>query len=380
MKISITNPFVISGYVNPDYFCDREKETERILKAVRAGRNLTLISSRRIGKTGLLKHVMHQLESRNKSWSVIYADLLPTMNANELLNTMTNSLIRAAKSEKNFLEKMLAALSLLRPSLTIDPLTGQPSLELKTDTPAMIQSGLDKILDLIKGINRNLVFIFDEFQQISHYPEKNIEHVLRTIIQSYPDVHFIFSGSSRHMLENMFMSAGKPFYRSTELMYLEKIDPEAYRKFIIEKFVDAGLVINDEAIGIVFEWTRLHTWYVQYVCNKLFDSGEKNIDSQAVNRIFLQVLNESEPEYINYRNLLTASQFKLLIALASENGVKMPTSGKFISNYDLTSPSSVKASLKSLSEKEMVINENGMWLVYDVFFARWLKYQYSKSK
>ena len=375
----VANPFVISGYLGPEYFCDREKESDRILKSIRAGRNLTLVSLRRMGKTGLLRHVMHQLEEKNKTWTVIYADLLPTLNANDLLTTITNALIKAGKNEKNTLSKILEALSSLRPSLTIDQFTGQPSLELKSESTAMIQTGLDKVLYLIKGINRNLVIIFDEFQQIGEYPEKNMEHVLRTIIQSYPAVHFIFSGSSRHMLENMFMSAGKPFYRSTELMYLEKIDPVSYKTFITEKFRQEGTVIQDDAIQMIFDWTRLHTWYVQFVCNKLFESAEKKINPTVVNRMFLQIFDESEPEYINYRNLLTVSQFRLLIAFASENGVEMPTSGRFIYKYDLSSPSSVKTSIKSLADKEMITNENGKWFVYDVFFSRWLDYHYGKS-
>jgi uncharacterized protein len=217
------------------------------------------------------------------------------MTGNDLLTTMANALIRVRKNEKNFLEKILAALSSLRPSLTVDPLTGQPSLELKPVPSAVFQTGLDQIFGLIKGINRNLVFIFDEFQQISNYPEKNMEHVLRTIIQAYPSIHFIFSGSSRHMLENMFMSTGKPFYRSTELMYLERIDPADYRKFITDNFAKAGTIIDDEAISLIFDWTRLHTWYVQYVCNKIFESGEKKVTQLVVNNTFYRYLQNLNP-------------------------------------------------------------------------------------
>jgi uncharacterized protein len=376
---SISNPFVISGYIAPEFFCDREDESARLTKAIGSGRNVTLISLRRMGKTGLLRHVKHLLENRSKNNTVIYTDLLPTMSGNDLLNAISNALIRARKNEKNFLEKMLASLSSLRPRLTVDPFTRQPSVELKVEFASMIQPGLDQILDLIRGINKNLVLIFDEFQQISSYPEKNFEQILRTIIQTYPTVNFIFSGSSRHMLENMFMSAGRPFYLSTELMYLDRIVPAEYKKFIIGKFAKADITIEDDSIHMIFEWTRLHTWYVQYVCNKLFDLGEKEITPAIVNEAFLQILNEFEPEYINYRNLLTVQQFKLLMAVASENGVDMPTSGKFIKKYDLTSPSSVKTSLKSLSEKEMIMNENGKWLVYEVFFSRWLEYHYSQA-
>ena len=377
MKEAIANPFVITGYISPDYFCNRKNELERLMKAASSGRNITLISLRRMGKTGLLKHFKHQLEKKNKTYSVIYADLLPTMTGNDLLTTMSNALIGVRKNEKNFLEKILASLSALRPSLTVDPLTGQPSLELKPVPSAIFQTGLDQIFDLIKGINRNLVFIFDEFQQISNYPEKNIEQILRTIIQAHPTINFIFSGSNRHMLENMFLSAVKPFYRSTELMYLERIDPSDYRKFIIDNFAKAGTIIEDDAISLIFDWTRLHTWYVQYVCSKIFESGEKKVTSLVVNNAFLQILTESEPEYINYRNLLTRQQFKLLQALASEGGVDKPTSGKFINKYDLNSPSSVKTSIKSLLEKEMITYENEILQVYDVFFSRWLEYHYS---
>lgn len=377
MNTPINNPFVISGYISPEFFCDRESESERIIKAMQAGRNLTLISLRRMGKTGLLKHVRNQLESNSKTWSVIYADLLPTMNGNDLLTSITNALIRAGKSEKNLLEKIMTALASLRPVLTLDPFTGQPSLELKTESSVLMQSVLDKILDLIGGINRNLVFIFDEFQQIVNYPEKNTEHILRTIVQSYPRVNFIFSGSSRHMLENMFMSAEKPFYRSTELMYLERIDPTVYREFIISKFREANINVDDGALDLILQWTSLHTWYVQYVCNRIYGSGEKQVNVHVVNKILLQILTEFEPEYITYRNLLTIPQFKLLKALASEKEVEMPTSGKFISKYDLTSPSSVNTSLKSLSGKEMIVDNEGKWIVYDVFFSRWLEYHYS---
>ena len=53
----MNNPFLIVGYQGPEYFCDREKETEVILSALHNGRNITLVSPRRMGKTGLIKNV-----------------------------------------------------------------------------------------------------------------------------------------------------------------------------------------------------------------------------------------------------------------------------------------------------------------------------------
>jgi len=378
MKTEITNPFITGGYLSPEYFCNRTTETKRILSAISSKRNITLISLRRMGKTGLLKHVKYQLENAKKPVAVIYTDLLPTMNGNEMLNSISSALYRVRKNEKNFLEKMLSFMVSLRPRLTMDPLTGEPSIELKVESASGIKSGLEQILRLISEIKQQIVFILDEFQQIGKYPEKNIEAMLRSVIQSHPDVPFIFSGSSKHMLENMFMSPGKPFYQSSELLYLDRIGEDDYRIFIKEKFSQGNMAIDDLLINKVLSWSRHHTYYVQYVCNHLYGKGVKKIGEEQVNNVFHQIITDFEPQYINYRNLLPAHQYRLLKAIAAEDGVIQPTSGNFISRHDLTSPSSVSTSLKALAEKEMIVYDLDRWLVYDVFFSRWLEYHYKE--
>ncbi len=59
------NLFLLSGYHSPDYFCDREEETEKLVSALRNGRNVTLVSPRRMGKTGLIRHAFHRMEQTN---------------------------------------------------------------------------------------------------------------------------------------------------------------------------------------------------------------------------------------------------------------------------------------------------------------------------
>jgi AAA+ ATPase superfamily predicted ATPase len=52
------NPFIISAYKSPEYFCDRDVETAKLKEAVENGRNVLLYSLRRMGKTGLLKRYL----------------------------------------------------------------------------------------------------------------------------------------------------------------------------------------------------------------------------------------------------------------------------------------------------------------------------------
>ena len=378
MKDKITNPFVTGGYISPQYFCDRVNETDHLLKAISSKRNITLISLRRMGKTGLLKHVKHTLENENKSLAVIYVDLMPTMNGNEMLNAVSSALLRVRQDEKNVFEKILTLLAALRPRISYDSLTGQPSLELKVESPADIQLGLGHLLTYISGIKKELVFMLDEFQQICRYPEENMEQLLRSVIQTFPGIPFIFSGSSKHMLEPMFSAAGRPFYQSTELMYLNKIEAGEYRNFIVEKMEAAGKKILPEVIDEVFTWTRLHTFYVQYICNLLFESGNKLLDKEAIVQVFQKLLVSYEPLFVSYRNLIPSHQFKLLQAIAIEDGIVQPTANAFIAKHNLTSASSVGTSLKALAEKEMIVHDGKQWLVYDVFFSRWLEYHFRK--
>jgi AAA+ ATPase superfamily predicted ATPase len=383
MKIKIANPFVTGGYLGPDYFCDRQNETGMLLRAISSKRNVTLISLRRMGKTGLLKHVKYYLEHnskgsgrKQKAGNVIYVDLMPTMNGNEMMNTISSALFRLKQDEKSFPEKLLAGLARLRPKISFDSLTGQPAVELKVETSSDIQFGFDHLLHFISEINQDMVFMFDEFQQITRYPEKNMENLLRTIIQSYPGIPFIFSGSSKHMLESMFSAAGRPFYQSTELMYLDKIPVQEYKVFILEKFRSAGRKIKDEAITRIFSWTRLHTFYVQYVFNLLFETASEVVDQDLINQVFSRILTSHEPLFASYRNLLPGHQYRLLQAIAIEDGIAQPTSGAFIKDHLLTTASSVTTSLKALAEKEMIVESENKWIVYDVFFSRWLQYQY----
>lgn len=156
-------------------------------------------------------------------------------------------------------------------------------------------------------------------------------------------------------------------------MHLKKINLEEYSSFIEKHFKEAGRKIKQKHIKYMLEWTKGHTFYVQYVCNKLYGSGQKIIGTAQVKEILLTTLKESEAFYYNYRNLLTDTQWNLLKAIAKVDEVEMPTSKEFIKKHKLPAASSVKTALTALIEKQMVYEQKGRDLVYDVFLARWLE-------
>lgn len=50
----ILNPFIIGRYAGAEYFCDRDIEADHLYHNIKNGRNVALISDRRLGKTGLI--------------------------------------------------------------------------------------------------------------------------------------------------------------------------------------------------------------------------------------------------------------------------------------------------------------------------------------
>ena len=74
----LENPFVYQGYESPDYFCDRTEETENIFSALQNGRNITLISPRKIGKTGLINHAFYRVREQESDIICIWFIALQT--------------------------------------------------------------------------------------------------------------------------------------------------------------------------------------------------------------------------------------------------------------------------------------------------------------
>jgi len=367
------NPFIISGYISPEYFCDREAESSRILNAINNRRHMTIFSPRRMGKSGLIKHVFHSLEN-SKNIRAIYIDIMATSSIEEFVEAFGKAVFTSISNKENVLKKMLKKLSSLRLKFTIDPLSGEPSVSLDVSGKREAEQTLDAIFRYLAEQQDYYVIAIDEFQQITSYPGEMVEAVLRTHIQKINNLSMIFSGSSRHILTEIFSLPSRPFYNITEIMELERINTETYLKFISDHFIRESKSISDQALGRIADITGMHTFYVQYLCNRLFSIYD-SVDDSIVNRMLLEVINENEPVYGNYLKLLTPMQYRVLKAVALNGGIENPTSKEFISNYNLGAASSVSQAIKSLSDKDFIFHSGGHIHLNDMFFSQWIRYK-----
>lgn len=367
------NPFIISGYLSPEYFCDRKAESARIINAISNRRHMTIFSPRRMGKSGLIRHVFHSLAKR-RDISAVYIDIMATSSIEEFVEAFGKAVFTSISRKETALKKILKRLSSLRLKFSIDPLSGEPSVSLDVSGRREAEQTLDAIFRFIAEQKSYYVIAIDEFQQITSYPGEMVEEILRTHIQTINNLSMIFSGSSRHILTEIFSLPNRPFYNITEIMELEKIDTDTYLKFISGHFRRESKSISGHALGRISDITGMHTFYVQYLCNRLF-SNYDSVDDITVNRMLLEVITENEPVYGNYLKLLTPMQYRVLKAVALNGGIENPTSKEFISDYNLGAASSVSQAVKSLSDKDFIFHSGGRYHLNDMFFSQWIKYK-----
>lgn len=367
------NPFPTRDYIGPEYFCDRISEMDQLLLAIKNQRHTTLISQRKIGKTALIKHLFHTLNTKNDV-SVHYFDIYPTQNLKDFTNQLCNSLIGYFESKpEKVVQKLVKVLGQFRPKLTIDEFSGKPGIELDLQTETETRHSLVSLFNYLSEQERQVVIAIDEFQQITQYPESNVEAILRSHIQGSKNISMIYSGSNRHMLTNLFNDYARPFYQSSGFLFLERLNKEIYFSFISGHFKSVNRIISHTALNHLYDWTTGITYYVQEVCNRLYATQAKKIDVPEVNAILLQIMEERTPLYLVYRDLLTKHQFNVLIALSKEVYADQPSSSAFLAEHNLGAASSVQRSLEALLNKNLIFQEDGKYILQEVFLMRWLQ-------
>jgi AAA+ ATPase superfamily predicted ATPase len=369
----LRNPFVYQGYVSPDYFCDRIVETEELIGNLQNGRNTMLISPRRIGKTGLIKNAFHKLKEIEKDATCIYVDIFSTKNQQEFVQVLGSAitqdvLTRGQRAMKNLLEFFGS----WRPVFGQDPYTGTPTISISIE-PSQSTVSLKSIFDYLSLSKREVYIAIDEFQQITKYPETGIEALLRSHIQFIPNAHFVFSGSKRRLMTQIFNSPERPFYQSTVSMGLEPLHEEIYYDFTRRFFEAKKGSFSQEMFHHVYHRFDGVTRSIQLMLNRLYET-EKNVCSEAqINEAILHIVNQSSMQYEELINLLTANQLSLMKAIAQEGCVVSPQGDEFIKRYNLPSASSIKTALDVLLDKDLVYRTQTGYIIYDHFLAIWLR-------
>lgn len=370
----INNPFIVTGKIEPEYFCDRVNESARLIKSITNGNNLVIISPRRMGKTGLIQFCYDKPEIADEYYT-FFIDILHTSSLREFTHLLGRAIYdtllpRSRKMAIQFVQTIKS----ISGKFGFDPITNMPTFNVELGDIEQPEYTLDEIFQYLANADKPCIVAIDEFQQIAKYPEKNIEALLRTHIQKLRNSNFIFAGSERHMMQEMFTSAARPFYNSADILELKAITPEIYIPFVMGHFEKRGKSISAENVEWVYKLFKGHTYYIQRTFNESFadtDKGEectKEIIESAIDNMVAS----NDTIFREILSNIPEKQKALLYAIAKDGEATQITSAQFIKRHSLHSASSVQAAAKKLLEKDIITQINKVYSVTDKLFAMWM--------
>ncbi|MBQ9340149.1 MAG: ATP-binding protein [Paludibacteraceae bacterium] len=370
----VFNPFSVVSYMGPEYFCDRQKETKELTDALHNGRNVTLISPRRIGKTGLIHHLFQSLDKTEVQ--CFYVDLYSTSSLQDFTKLLAQAVLteRITPFSEQVWSEITRLFSALRPVFTTDPISGMPQCMIDIQ-PQREEWTLQQIFSYLEKASTPCYVALDEFQTIAEYTDVKMEALLRTYIQQLHNVRFIFAGSKKHLMTEIFASAKRPFYRSTQMMHIGAIDEAAYYQFASAHMAAHGQRISEDTFHELYSLMDGYTWNMQSMLNRLYQSGVEQIDYNTILSTLNQVLQEEMPSYQTYCRLISNRQLQVLRAVAKEGTVSEPGSTAFLRKYGLGAYSTVRSAMLTMLDKELLYRrDDGSYEVYEKFFALWLRY------
>lgn len=373
-KPAIANPFVIGRYAGAEYFCDREDELATLERSIRNGRDVALISPRRMGKSGLIEHFFAQ-ESVKRDYITVFVDVYATSSLRELAAMLGQAVFQALSREKDSAwQRFVEAVKSLRPVVTFDGNNGAPSLSLTAVHIVDPERTLAEIFQYLDSAPRPVIVAIDEFQEVSKYQDCKAEAALRGYIQRCPSARFIFAGSEQSVMAAMFTSGRRPFYQSCLMLNLPPIEQDKYVSFAMDKFAAYGKQGDPDVFREVYRSMSAVTWFVQVMFNELFaltPVGGK-LSRADIPVAEQNVIGMQEYVYREQMARLSPMQRNLALFLAKSGGVDSLMSADTLAASGFRTAASIQAAFKGLEKAGIATRLNGSPRLYDLFFARWL--------
>lgn len=376
-----TNPFIVTGKIAPEYFCDRVAESARLIKSITNGNNLVIISPRRMGKTGLIQFCYDKPEIRGEYYT-FFIDILHTSSLRELSYLLGKEIYETLLPRSRKMARLfIQTLKSISGKFGFDPVSNLPTFNLELGDIERPEYTLDEIFQYLSHADKRCIVAIDEFQQIAKYPEKNIEALLRAYIQKQENSNFIFAGSERHMMQEIFSLAARPFYHSADMLELKAIPPEIYIPFIVSHFQKCQRGIDAENVEKVYNLFKGHTYYIQKTFNEAFADTSEGTECTigTIRGAIDEMIASNDTIFREILSNIPEKQKTLLYAIAKDGEAERITSSEFIKRHSLTSASSVQSATKKLLEKDLITEDNKFFSVTDKLFAMWINRIYGNS-
>jgi hypothetical protein len=372
------NPFSYTGIVKGKAFCNRETEQTELLGFIRGYQNILLYSHRRYGKSSLIFKLFERLDRQRPKFGTLYVELYGTLSEKDFVAAILTSLSQIESRLEKLAQLVRGAIQSVKFGLSIDPISNSPGISISFDS-SYDEAVLNNALGLLGSFSksRKLLVVFDEFQEIANYKQAGFEKRLRAIIQQHDNISYIFCGSKRHILNEIFSNQNRAFYKLAQSYPLSKIETSQYVSWAKNLFGKSGRKIGAEFIEEIVLRCENHPMYVQQFLFYLWEQKNTTISRETVDEIELKVLQTSRNEFLNLWDSLTLNQKKTLKLIILTGG-KDIFYARALQSADLKAGSQVTRSLEKLVGSDIVL-KNNYYKIQDVMFKNWIRKYLLKS-
>ncbi len=370
MKI-LNNPFKYGCIVSGNDLCPRPKLTKQIRDHIKSSQNIVLLGERRVGKSSMVNEAVDGL----KNYKPLLIDFLGIKSIDALCRRILKSIV-IYNQRRNVFQKIFQSLSAIRPTISVDPLTSMPTVSFDASIDLQADS-ISEAINLIKESNSSrskIVVVFDEFQDILNISDPNEAlSILRSNIQYQSDIPYIFVGSIRHKMDNIFNSQDAPFFKSAIPITVDTIPFNDFSLFILNKFSIGKRTVDEKLLQKVFKIANNIPGDVQQLCGALWEVTQegKTIHISTLKEALNLIFNREESAYENYLRLLTDIQYKSLIAIARQGGGNI-YSIQFMKSAGFNNASSLKKAIVRMINLNILFEYKDEIRFVNPFFRVWL--------
>jgi len=367
------NPFKYGTVVSGKDFCGRKTLLKQIIGYIESSQRIAILGERRVGKSS----AVYEAVLKCKRVRLLYIDLLGIKSIDALCRRILRAIV-VLEQKTGWFDKIIKTLSHLRPSISVDPITSMPIVSFDASIEMQANS-IPEVLTLIEslGKKRRLVVVLDEFQDVLNLEDSHEAlALLRSKIQFQSDIPYIFVGSIRHKMDEIFTHHDSPFFKSAIPITVESLPYKEFSQFLKKKFSTGQRKIDNKVFEKVFKIANNIPGDIQQLCEALWEvtTEKETVSLDKLKNALELIFAREQKSYENYISLLTNIQLRCLTAIAKEGG-KSVFSIAFMKSAGFNNPSSVRRAITRLIKLNILFESGGEYRFINPFFRSWLPYK-----
>ena len=354
--------------VEDRFYCPRPLLEKQLAGFIRSGQDVVIHGERRMGKTSLVYAVVRGM----RGWRMLYVDMLHVQTVGDVCRRIVSS-VRNMERKASLFEKALKLLPRLRPVMKVDPSTGEFGFGLDAraaEDPYAVEEVLDMLSKVASG--ERMVIVFDEFQDICNLSDaQTVLALMRGRIQFQGDIPYVFTGSVRSKMVDLFDNPDSAFYNSALTLCVGEIDRDSFAKFLRGRFESGHRRVSDETVRAIMDAVADVPGDVQQLCEAAWGVTAVSVGTEDIEAALQVVFMREGDKFESFCERLSPVQFKLLMGIARIGGREIQ-SRTFLDEAGIANAASARKAAIRLCELRYVYSFRGEYRFSSLFFRAWL--------